>query len=138
MQASFMKKLLLSKPFRSLLLAMMFVGASANISRQWRNVVRFPPRGQIHARMTSSRINSAFVSRSARRTTILSTKFNHHHRLQPFLSAQKPRVLHMSTSAPTEYTHCTMTDELNESQKEATLRPRYSITRVVAGRKCLN
>lgn len=39
----------------------------------------------------------------------------------------------MSTIAPTEYSHCIMTDELNESQKEATLRPRYSITRVVAG-----
>lgn len=39
----------------------------------------------------------------------------------------------MSTYAPPEYSHCIMTDELNESQKEATLRPRYSITRVVAG-----
>ena len=120
---------------------MMIVGASANFSRQWRSVVRFTPRRQIHAKsMTNNRYQhcwgnnkSAFVSCFTRRTKIQSTKFSHHNRLQPTASTQKSKVLHTSTVLLARYSHSILTDELNDSQKEATLRPRFSITRVVAG-----
>ena len=133
-------KLLLSKPKLSILMIFMIVGVSANFSRQWRSTIRFNSRRKISVRSTNDYQNcsgknnySAFAACSKRRTKILSTKFGHQSRLQPMSPTQKPQILHMSTIAPVEYSHSILTDELNDSQKEATLRPRYSITRVVAG-----
>lgn len=115
-------------------------------------MVRFPPSTQIHVKsktrfneLVSSRHqhswgnssnNSAFVVACSTRTKMSSKVW--HHRLRPtssthHSSARHSQVLRMSTIAPTEYSHSILTTELNDAQKEATLRPRYSMTRVVAG-----
>jgi len=138
------KKLLLVSTRCTLLVIVMFVGASANFSRRWKSVVRFSPT-QVHTKSKTrfSEVgsrrrhqhcwgsNSAFATCSGR-TKILSAKVSRHHRFLA-IPSDHSQLLHMSTVAPTEYSHSIITNELNDSQKEATLRPRYSITRVVAG-----
>ena len=135
------------------LFIMMFVGISANqFSRQWKRVVTLPPLTRIRSNLKtriydldSSRshqrcgrnICSAFVTSSAKgmeKSPHHNSHHNYHHQLHSMIpSIRHKQMLRMSTTEPTENTHSILTDELNESQKEATLRPRYSITRVVAG-----
>lgn len=125
----------------------MFVGASANkVSRHLRSMLRLPSSRQLYTKSNmrfsgagGNSPRSAFVA-CIERTKFPPPKVTHHHRFSPTSSSEHHSqiIIHPYTSSAipsvaTEYSHSIITDELNDSQKEATLRPRYSITRVIAG-----
>jgi DNA helicase-2/ATP-dependent DNA helicase PcrA len=115
------------------------VGASVNhFSRRLGGIVRLRSSTEIFAKSNMefsdvggsrnnyfSGINSAFVT-CFRGTKLSSFRVRHYSQVLPISASARAAV-------PTEYSHSVLINELNDSQKEATLRPRYSITRVIAG-----